>query len=100
VLAAADAAGEFADFLLFDAAQGLRRGGGGQAFDWRILKEIRRNLRRPFFLAGGLNPDNLAEAIRCLNPYGVDLSSGTETDGWKDFEKMRAAVRIAHDLTP
>jgi phosphoribosylanthranilate isomerase len=86
-----------ADFLLFDAAQTGLRGGGGQPFDWRILREIRRHIRQPFFLAGGLNPDNLAEAIRLLNPYGVDLSSGVETDGWKDFEKMSAAVRIARE---
>jgi phosphoribosylanthranilate isomerase len=87
------AAASSADFLLFDAAQTGLRGGGGQVFDWRILREIRSRIRQPFFLAGGLNPDNLAEAVRLLNPYGADLSSGVETDGWKDFAKMRAAVR-------
>jgi phosphoribosylanthranilate isomerase len=89
-----------ADFLLFDAAASDARrpgsrGGGGRTFDWQVLLEIRRHIRQPFFLAGGLNADNLAEAIQLLDPYGVDLSSGVETDGWKDLEKMSAAARIA-----
>lgn len=84
--------------LPFDSPQTGPRGGGGRTFNWQILREIRRHIRQPFFLAGGLNADNLAEAIQLLNPCGVDLSSGVETDGWKDFEKMSAVTRIARTL--
>ncbi|MDR1320740.1 MAG: hypothetical protein LBK56_04855 [Gracilibacteraceae bacterium] len=49
---------------------------------------------RPFFLAGGLTADNLAAAIQLLRPCSVDLSSGVESNGWKDLAKMRTAVKI------
>lgn len=75
-----------ADYLLFDSGAGM-----GKVFDWRVLEEVERD----YFLAGGLNPSNLKEAARFLNPYGVDLSSGVETDGVKDREKIAAAVREA-----
>lgn len=85
-----------ADFLLFDAAPAGSgfRGGAGRTFDWRILRDIRPRVSRPFFLAGGLTADNLAAAIQLLRPYGVDLSSGVESGGWKDLVKMRAVVEI------
>lgn len=73
------------DYLLLD--QG--KGGTGKTFDWKLIPEI----KRPFFLAGGLGPDNLAEAIRQVQPFAVDLSSGVETDGKKDREKILQAVR-------
>ena len=66
--------------------------GSGKAFDWELLKGI----KRPYFLAGGLNPENVGEAIKLLHPYGVDVSSGLETCGLKDEKKMadfKAAVR-------
>jgi phosphoribosylanthranilate isomerase len=92
-------AGTDADFLLFDAPPkgDGPRGGGGQAWDWQALRAVRRRLRRPFFLAGGLHGDNLAAAIELLAPYGVDLSSGAETDGWKDLKKMKTVVEIARN---
>lgn len=65
-------------------------GGTGQSFDWNLIKDI----SRPFFLAGGLNPDNLVEAIGQVRPWAVDLSSGVETDGKKDWKKIQAAVRV------
>ncbi len=73
-----------ADQILLDAGAG-----DGKTFDWRWLE----NMTRPFFLAGGLNPENVSRAVRLLKPYGVDVSSGIETDGRKDIQKMRAFLR-------
>ncbi len=70
-----------ADYVLLDSGAGT-----GKAFDWRLI----RNFKRPFFLAGGLDPDNVGEAVRQLHPYGVDVSSGIETDRVKDKHKMTA----------
>lgn len=75
-----------ADYLLFDQGNG----GTGRSFDWSLLPEI----SRPFFLAGGLGEDNLAEAIRQVRPWAVDLSSSLETGGLKDPEKIRRAVEL------
>ncbi len=72
-----------ADHILLDAGAGE-----GRSFDWSLLSSF----SRPYFLAGGLNPENAAEAVRLLRPFGVDVSSGIETDGRKDPEKMRAFV--------
>ena len=68
-----------ADMILLDSGAG-----SGKEFDWSLLKEI----KRPYFLAGGLSVDNAAEAIERLRPYALDVSSGIETDGFKDKEKM------------
>lgn len=72
-----------ADYLLFDSGMG-----SGVAFDWDLLKDIPRE----FFLAGGLKPENLKQAVEAVRPYAVDLSSGVETDGVKDRSKMQEAV--------
>ena len=74
-----------ADLILLDSGGG----GTGTVFDWNLLEPI----RRPWFLAGGLSPENAADAIRRLAPYGVDVSSGIETDGVKDIQKMNDFVR-------
>lgn len=71
-----------ATVVLLDA----KEGGSGKTFDWDWVK----NINRPFFLAGGLNEDNVKNAIERLKPYGVDVSSGIETNGVKDGEKMKA----------
>ncbi|MBQ8850019.1 MAG: phosphoribosylanthranilate isomerase [Clostridia bacterium] len=73
-----------ADMILLDSGAGT-----GEVFDWSLLQKI----RRPYFLAGGLNCENISEAIRALHPYAVDVSSGIETDGQKDKNKMAAFVR-------
>lgn len=75
-----------ADYILLD--QG--KGGTGIPFDWSLLPVV----ERPFFLAGGLGEDNLERAVRRFHPYAVDLSSGVETDIWKDPVKIKKAVDI------
>lgn len=75
-----------ADYILLDSG----RGGTGTVFDWEFLKQI----KRPYFLAGGLDTGNVAEAVERFHPYAVDVSSGIETDGVKDREKMRQFVTI------
>ncbi len=70
-----------ADLILLDSGAGT-----GTTFDWEILKAA----RRPFFLAGGLSCGNVAEAVRRVHPFAVDVSSGIETEGVKDREKMEA----------
>lgn len=76
-----------ADYVLLDSGAG----GTGTVFDWDLLQAI----RRPYFLAGGLDTENLGTVKVKLNPYGVDVSSGIETDGYKDKEKMTAFVAAA-----
>ena len=71
-----------ADFVLLDAGNG----GTGSTFDWSLAGKV----GRPYFLAGGLAPENVGAALKRLSPYGVDVSSGIETDGYKDAEKMAA----------
>ena len=73
-----------ADMVLLDAGAGC-----GEVFDWSLLSEM----NRPYFLAGGLSLQNVADAISSLNPYGVDASSSLETEGVKDMEKMTAFVK-------
>ena len=75
-----------ADYLLFDAPVA----GSGQTFDWGRLDTIK--LAQPFFIAGGLNEDNVARAIQHFSPFAVDVSSGVETDGQKDHEKIRRFI--------
>jgi phosphoribosylanthranilate isomerase len=85
-----------ADYLLFDTAS-IHRGGTGQAFDWRVLQGYQGT---PYFLAGGLSPQNVAQALRALTPYCVDVSSGVETDGVKDPQKIDAFVRMVRRKEP
>ena len=70
-----------ADHVLLDSGAGT-----GEVFDWKLIK----NMKRPYFLAGGLSPDNVENAVEQLTPYAVDVSSGIETDGVKDKAKMAA----------
>ncbi|MBP3870991.1 MAG: phosphoribosylanthranilate isomerase [Faecalicoccus sp.] len=78
-----------ADYVLLDSGAG-----SGEVFDWELIQ----NIRRPYFLAGGLTIENVSEAIEMLNPYGVDVSSGIETDGLKDKEKMTAFVKACREV--
>ena len=68
-----------ADYIILDAGTGE-----GKTFDWALVE----NFKKPYFLAGGLNPGNVTDAMRKLNPYALDVSTGIETDGLKDKNKM------------
>lgn len=68
------------DFFLLDSGMG-----SGSSFDWKLVKEP----AKPFFLAGGLSNENIEKAIKTVNPYAVDVSSGIETSKVKDFDKMK-----------
>ena len=78
-----------ADYLLLD--NGL---GTGESFDWSLIQ----NIDRPFFLAGGLNPENVREAIALTRPYAVDTSSGVETDCRKDYHKIKSFINTVRSL--
>ena len=85
-----------ADYLLLDNGTGT-----GEAFDWSLISGVKAQQPgtavRPWILAGGLGADNVAEAVRRFRPYAVDLSSGAETDGWKDPEKMARCVQAVRE---
>lgn len=72
-----------AEYILLDAGAG-----DGKTFEWELAVSV----ERPYFLAGGLTPENAGEAAERLHPFALDVSSGIETDGWKDPAKMRAFV--------
>ena len=76
-----------ADYVLLDNGAG----GTGTAFDWALLN----GFDRPYFLAGGLGPGNVRQAVKALVPFAVDVSSGIETNGGKDYTKMTAFVNAA-----
>lgn len=79
----AEAQNSAADYVLLDSGKG-----SGQIFNWELIKSI----NRPYFLAGGLDTENIQSAIRSNRPFAVDVSSGIETDGKKDLDKMSAFV--------
>ena len=82
-----------ADYLLFDAPLA----GSGKTFDWQSFDK--NQIHQPFFIAGGLNAGNVREAIQHFAPYAVDVSSGIETDGQKDLEKIKEFIeRVKHGI--
>ena len=76
------------DYFLFDSGTGT-----GNTFDWSMIPKT----DKPFFLAGGLGSDNLKKAIKDIDPYAVDLSSSVETDGFKDYEKIKTVTEIVRN---
>ena len=78
-----------ADYLLLDSGKG-----SGKTFDWCL---IRKDLKKEFFLAGGLNAENISGAIKEFNPFAVDLSSGVETNGYKDELKIKEVMEAIND---
>lgn len=83
------------DYLLLDTYCVECEGGNGKAFDWSIITRM----NKPFFLAGGINVDNVNEAITLVKPYGVDASSSLETDGYKDIHKIQRFIQQARKET-
>lgn len=83
------------EYLLLDAwsDEGQAAGGNGKTFDWSLIHSI----SKPFFLAGGLHPGNVDTAIRDVRPFGIDASSCMETDGFKDFQKMKDFVKAVRN---
>ena len=73
-----------ADYILLDNGAG----GTGDVFDWSLISEI----SRPYFLAGGLTPNNVEQAVAINHPFAVDASSGVETNGFKDFDKIKLFI--------
>lgn len=80
-----------AEYILLDNGNG----GTGESFDWGYVD----NIDRPYFLAGGINESNLVAALR-LQPYAIDLSSGIETDGFKDYNKIKNVIRTVRGSLP
>lgn len=88
-----------ADFILFDTYTEKEYGGSGKSFNWELLAECGRTVRRPYFLAGGLHAGNVGNALRAAagtesGMFAVDVSSGVETDGGKEDEKIKEFIRI------
>lgn len=95
-VAAALAAARSADAILLDTIARGRIGGTGTTHDWKISARIAAASPKPVILAGGLSPENVAEAIAQVRPYAVDVNSGTRgADGWKDHAKIRAFINAA-----
>jgi phosphoribosylanthranilate isomerase len=82
-----------ADALLLDSFEGGKLGGTGTVHDWDLSADLVKNIDVPVILAGGLDPENVAEAIKTVRPYAVDVSSGVETGGVKDPRKIEAFLR-------
>ncbi|MDD6154823.1 MAG: phosphoribosylanthranilate isomerase [Eubacteriales bacterium] len=82
-----------ADYILLDNGTGT-----GEKFDWSLLEGMRAEIKRPFFLAGGLDPGNAAEAVRAVRPFAVDVSSGIEQDGAKSYFLMKEFINEVRSL--
>ncbi|MBN8202830.1 phosphoribosylanthranilate isomerase [Bacillus sp. NTK034] len=79
------------EYVLLDSPKGKYRGGNGVSFDWSILNNKPKQNKK-MILAGGLNPENVGDGIKAANPYMVDVSSGVETEGKKDPEKIKRFI--------
>ena len=82
------------DALLLDSRTTDRLGGTGITHDWNISQEIVAKSKIPVILAGGLNEKNVYDAVKKVKPFGVDVNSGVENDGWKSYEKI---FKFVHD---
>lgn len=89
---------KYADMLLLDSGNPnldtKELGGTGRTHNWQISREIVNQVDIPVFLAGGLNPDNVAEAVKTVNPFGVDICSGVRTNGKLDALKVGRFIKV------
>ncbi len=88
-----EAEGRNCDYLLLDAYREQEYGGSGVEFDWGLIPK----LKKPFFLAGGINIGNVVKAIQKYRPYCIDVSTGVETEGRKDPDKLRELSRLVRN---
>jgi phosphoribosylanthranilate isomerase len=87
--------------LVLDTYHQDRLGGSGETFNWELALEAKRRFGLPIILAGGLTPENVAEAVACVRPYAVDVSSGVEAEpGRKDHAKLKAFCRAVRSVPP
>jgi phosphoribosylanthranilate isomerase len=87
---------KYVDYLLLDTKVKGRKGGTGKVHNWEISRKIVKSVNRKVFLAGGLNPDNVREAIKKVRPYAVDTNSGVKLKaGKKDYKKLNEFIRRA-----
>jgi phosphoribosylanthranilate isomerase len=87
---------EKADFFVFDTYHPDIAGGTGKKFNWETLNREKERINKPFFIAGGLNPENVSKAVKTARPYGVDVSSGVEkTPGVKDEKLLKEFIKNA-----
>ena len=94
-----NAQGYETDYILFDSPKEKFHGGNGKTFSWELLVHMSEELREKTILAGGLNALNIEEAIRTIQPYMVDVSSGVETEGKKDLKKIKQFIIKAKECS-
>ncbi|ATI51693.1 phosphoribosylanthranilate isomerase [Bacillus cereus group sp. BfR-BA-01445] len=94
-----NAQGYETDYILFDSPKEKFYGGNGKTFSWELLGHMPKEVRKKTILAGGLNALNIEEAIRTVRPYMVDVSSGVETEGKKDVEKIKQFIIKAKECS-
>lgn len=82
-----------ADYLLFDKFSPKAYGGMGETFDWKLIDSV----KKPFFLAGGINCENVKKAVALLHPYSIDVSSAVETEGVKDRNKIMDIIKSVRE---
>ena len=87
---------KYVDFILLDSKSGKRKGGTGKVHNWDISRKIVKEVKKKVFLAGGLNPDNIKDAINKVKPFAVDTNSGVKLQARKkDHKKLEAFIRGA-----
>jgi len=88
---------EFVDVLLLDSGNPALKtkelGGTGRTHNWQISRQIRKRIKIPVYLAGGLRPDNIKKAVETVEPYGIDVCSGIRTNGLLDEQKLSRFIR-------
>ena len=83
------------EWILLDSFVAGQQGGTGITFDWQQAEVLRKQIKSPLFVAGGLTAENVGEAVRILSPEGIDVSGGVETNGRKDIRKIQQFLLAA-----